>query len=198
MLGCLSLSLRQISVAFLVMFGLPMGLMAAAGFCCFVGCVFLLTRRTAERRRADIFTSFKFELDDESIQRRSNFGSKIVSRFNIAEAWFSRRGIWIRPKKSRNSLRFPPELAGFDELVPYLKNWLPADVVLHDSPPSSDWTTVVVYLVWIAASVTLGAALASRTRSVAVPCCLIAGVLQGMPPVDVVALALVVVPKTCD
>jgi hypothetical protein len=132
-------------------------------------------RNKARQRTADLLRSTEIEIDDQKATWRSNLIKTDFYRSDIVEACFSSRGIWLRSKARWLLLKFPPEIEGFDKLPGLLEEWLPQQAVRRNSPPSSVWTNLQIYGIWTAAALLLYTAMASRTRSIAIPASLLAG-----------------------
>jgi hypothetical protein len=98
-----------------------------------------------------------------------------IYRIDIVEARFSSSGIWLRSNARRLLLKFPPEIEGFDKLPALLEEWLPQQTVRSNDPPSRLWTNLHVYGIWTGAALLLYAAMASRTRAIAIPASFLAG-----------------------
>ena len=159
----------------LALFELRAALIYDAIFCLVVAAAMVAGRNKARHRTANFLRSTEIELDDEKATWRSNISKKDFYRSDIVEACFSKRGIWLRSKARRLVLKFPPEIEGFDKLQALIEEWLPPEVVRRSSPPSSVWTNLWMYGIWTAAALLLYTAMASRTRMIAIPACVLAG-----------------------
>jgi hypothetical protein len=164
-----------VCAAVLALFDLREALICDTAFCLVVAVAMLGGRNKARQRTVDLLRSTEIEIDDQKATWRSNLSRTEFYRADIVEACFSSRGIWLRSKARRLLLQFPPEIEGFDELSALLEEWLPEQTVRRNSPPSRVWTKLQIYGIWIGAALLLYAAMASRTRAIAIPACLLAG-----------------------
>jgi hypothetical protein len=137
----------------------------------------MLTDRQAYRRVANWFLSMEIEIDDQKVSSRSDVRKTSINRSDIAEVWFSLQGIWLRDKRNRFRLQFPSELQDFDKLPGVLDAWLPQAVVRRNAAPPTIWTYLRVYGTWVFAAVLLYLALASDRRTIAMPACVVAGIV---------------------
>lgn len=158
--------------------GLPLrvALICDVGFCLVMAVSCFATRRKAWQRTANLYRSTEIEIDDERAVWRSKLANRVLYRSEIQEVCFSPRGIWLRGKSRRVRLQIPKEIEGFASLESLLEQWLPAYVIRRNSPPSSFLEYVQVYAIWIGAALLLYAALASKTRLIATPACVLAAI----------------------
>lgn len=147
----------------------------SAAFSLFIGVVLFRTRHKAWQRTAALFRSTEIEIDGEKAQFRCNLRETTLARSEIVEARFSDKGIWLRGKSRRATVQFPPEFEGFDQIPAVLEEWLPEQVVRRNTPPSSIRTYLQVYGIWAGAALLLYAAMAIRTRAIAIPACVVTG-----------------------
>ena len=147
-----------------------------AAFSLVAAVVFVSRRNRALQRTADWLRSNEFEIDGEKVSFRNNVRETAIYRSEIGEACFSESGIWLRRKSSLVSLQIPPEVEDFDRLSALLNEWLPQYTIRRNSPPSSVWPFLRLYGVWSGAALLLYAAMASQTRFVAIPACVLTAI----------------------
>jgi hypothetical protein len=164
-----------VCAAGLALFELREALIRDTIFCLVVAVAMLGGRSKAQQRTANLIRSTEIEIDDQKATWRSSLSKTDFYRSDIVEACFSSRGIWLRSKARRLLLQFPPEIEGFDKLPGMLEEWIPQQAVRRSSPPSSVWKNLQIYGIWTGAALLLYLAVASRTRSIAIPACLLAG-----------------------
>jgi hypothetical protein len=172
----LAIFIAAVSVAGLAIFPFPASLVVNLIFILVVLTIYVSTSRQAYQRVANLFRSAEIEIDNENASSRSDVRKTSINRSEIAEAWFSPQGIWLRDKRNRFRLQFPAELEGFDKLPGLLEEWLPQDVVRRNATPSTSWTYLRMYGTWATAAVLLYLALASDRRAIALPACVVTGV----------------------
>jgi len=148
-------------------------LVSAAVFSVAVAFTAYRTRVRGRQRTAILLRSVEVEIDDERLAYRSNLGNKVIRRAEITQVVFSEKGIWLR-RRSRIVLHLPTELEGFDDLRVYLQEWLSPAVVRTSSQPGIS-TTLREYGAFLGAAVLLYLSLASESRIVATPACILVG-----------------------
>jgi len=149
-------------------------LICDAIFSLVVALVWLATRHKAQQRRANFLRSTVIEIDGEKVAYSSSLRNVSISRSEIVEAWFSRSWIRLQGKSRRARIYFPREIDGFDKLPGMLEEWLPQQAIRRNSPPSTVWPHLRLYGTWAAAALLLFVAMASQTRAIAVPTCVLA------------------------